>query len=129
MFNKVILVGHLGKNPDIKYFDSGSIVASFSIAVLDTFKKGTEKKQKTQWFNVKIWGKLAETAATYLRKGSKVLIEGKLSVEEYKNKEDVKVRRTYINADKFIFLNKKEKAPRITPVRDEIEEYDEDIDY
>jgi single-strand DNA-binding protein len=77
--NSVQLIGRLGKDPEIRTFDSGKKQATFSIATSETYKnqKG-EKVEETQWHNLVIWGKLADIAGQYLKKGSEVAVEGKL---------------------------------------------------
>src|SRR6478736_7779102 len=82
--NSVHLIGHLGNDPEVRNFDSGKRKASFSIATSETYKnqKG-EKVQETQWHNLVIWGKLADIAGQYLKKGSEVAIEGKLVHRAY----------------------------------------------
>ena len=85
--NKVILVGNLGKKPDMKYTQSNVAVANFSIATSEEWKdKGSgDKKTKTEWHNVVFFGKLAEIAEQYLDKGSQVYIEGKLETSTWKD--------------------------------------------
>jgi single-strand DNA-binding protein len=92
--NKVILVGTLGKDPETKYMPSGSAVTSFSVATSESWKDKTsgEKQEHTEWHNIVIFGKLAEIASEYLKKGSQVYLEGKIKTEKYQ-KEGV---------DKFI---------------------------
>ena len=83
--NKVILVGNLGVDPEVRFMPNGNAVANITIATSDTWKdKNTgEKKERTEWHNVVIFGKLAEIAGEYLKKGSKVYIEGQLKTEQY----------------------------------------------
>ena len=85
--NKVILVGNLGKDPEIRYLPSGGAVANFSIATSESWKdKNTgEQKEKTEWHNISIFGKLAEIAGEYLRKGSQVYIEGALQTRKWQD--------------------------------------------
>lgn len=85
--NKVILVGNLGKDPDIRYMPSGGAVANFSVATSESWKdKNTgEQKEKTEWHNISIFGKLAEIAGEYLRKGSQVYIEGALQTRKWQD--------------------------------------------
>ena len=85
--NKVILVGNLGKDPEIRYLPSGGAVANFSIATNESWKdKSTgEQKEKTEWHNISIFGKLAEIAGEYLRKGSQVYIEGALQTRKWQD--------------------------------------------
>ena len=83
--NKVIVLGHLGQDPDVRFMPNGGAVANLSIATSNTWKdKQTgEQKEKTEWHRVVIFGKLAEIAGEYLRKGSHVYIEGKLQTRKY----------------------------------------------
>ena len=83
-FNKVILVGNLGRDPELRYTAQGTPVCSFSIATNERRKdKNGEMQDQTTWFRVTLWNRLAETASQYLQKGKQVYIEGRLRVEEY----------------------------------------------
>jgi single-strand DNA-binding protein len=106
--NSVKLIGHLGKDPEVKTFDSGKKMASFSIATTDSYKnlKG-EKVQDTQWHNLVIWGKLADVASQYLKKGSEVAIEGKLVHRAYETSEGQKRYITEINVHDMLMLGRK----------------------
>lgn len=85
--NKVILVGNLGKDPEIKYTPSGSAVAKFSIATSYRYKDKNEQWQdQTEWHNVVAWARLAEIAGEYLKKGSKVYVEGRLQTRSWDDK-------------------------------------------
>ena len=85
--NKVILVGNLGKDPEIRYMPSGGAVANFSIATSESWRDKTtgEQKEKTEWHNISIFGKLAEIAGEYVRKGSQVYIEGQLQTRKWQD--------------------------------------------
>lgn len=87
--NKVILVGNLGQDPEVKFMPSGEAVANISIATSESWKdKQTgEQKEKTEWHRVVMFGKLAEIAGEYLKKGSKVYIEGKLQTRKWTNQQ------------------------------------------
>ena len=86
--NKVILVGNLGKDPEVRHLDNGRAVASFSIATSETYKnKSGERVTNTEWHNVVLWSPLAEIAEKYLKKGGKVYIEGKLTSRSYDDKD------------------------------------------
>ena len=83
-FNKVILVGNLGRDPELRYTAQGTPVCSFSIATNERRKdRNGEMQDHTTWFRVTLWNRLAETASQYLQKGKQVYIEGRLRVEEY----------------------------------------------
>lgn len=83
--NKVILIGNLGKDPEMRTLESGQAVTSFSIATSETYndRKTDEKVTATEWHNIVMWGKLAEIADKYLKKGSKIYCEGKLKSRSY----------------------------------------------
>jgi single-strand DNA-binding protein len=106
--NSVKLIGLLGKDPEIKTFESGKKMASFSIATTDSYKnqKG-EKVQDTQWHNVVIWGKLADVAGQYLKKGNEVAIEGKLVHRAYETTAGEKRYITEINVNEMLMLGRK----------------------
>jgi len=105
--NSVHLIGHLGNDPEVRTFDSGKKKASFSIATSETYKnqKG-EKVQETQWHNLVIWGKLADIAGQYLKKGSEIAIEGKLVHRAYETGGEKKYI-TEINVNDMLMLDKK----------------------
>ncbi len=106
--NSVKLIGHLGKDPEVRTFESGKKMATFSIATSDTYKnqKG-EKVKDTQWHNLVIWGKLADIAGQYLRKGNEVAIEGKLVHRAYETASGEKKYITEINVNEMLMLGKK----------------------
>ena len=86
--NKVILVGNLGKDPDVRYMPSGSAVANVTLATSETWKdKQTgEKQERTEWHNIAFFGRLAEIAGEYLKKGSQVYVEGSLRTRKWQDK-------------------------------------------
>ena len=106
--NNVQLIGNLGKDVEIKKFDSGKIKAKISLATSDFYKndKG-EKVQETEWHNIVAWGKVAENMNTILSKGSEVLIKGKIQSRSYKDKEDNAKYITEIVASDFLCFDKK----------------------
>jgi len=87
--NKCIIIGTLGKDPETRFIPSGGAVTNFSVATNETWKdKQTgEKQEKCEWHNISIFGKLAEIAGEYLKKGSQVYLEGKITTEKWKDKE------------------------------------------
>lgn len=88
--NKVILLGNLGKEPEVRHLENGRAVANFSIATSETYKnKQGEKVTNTEWHNVVLWTPLAEIAEKYLNKGNQVYIEGKLTSRSYEDKDGV----------------------------------------
>jgi single-strand DNA-binding protein len=88
--NKVILVGHLGKNPDLRTLDGGVNVASFPLATSETFNKDGRKVEQTEWHNIVMWRGLADVASKFLKKGKLVYIEGKLRTRTFEDKEGLK---------------------------------------
>tara|TARA_R110002153_G_scaffold211915_1_gene364484 strand:+ start:969 stop:1445 length:477 start_codon:yes stop_codon:yes gene_type:complete len=100
--NKVILVGNLGKDPDVKYTPQGKAVTNLALATSESWKdQQGQVQEKTEWHRVCIFGKLAEIAGEYLRKGSQVYIEGKLQTRKWKNKEGQDQYTTEIVLDPF----------------------------
>lgn len=107
--NKVILVGNLGKDPEVRYLEGGVAVANFSIATSETYKdKNGNKVESTEWHNIVMWRGLAEVAEKYLRKGMQVYIEGKLRTRSWDDKDGNKRYTTEVLADNMVMLGKKD---------------------
>lgn len=106
--NKVILIGRLGKDPEVRNLDNGAVVANFSIATSESYKDRTtgEKKEVTEWHNIVLWRALAEIAQKFLRKGDMVYIEGKLRTRSWE-KDGVTRYTTEIVADNMNMLSPK----------------------
>jgi single-strand DNA-binding protein len=103
--NKVILIGHLGRDPEVKYTQDGKAVANFSIATSESWKdRDGNKQDKTEWHNVVIWGKLADICKQYLAKGRQVYVEGKIQTREYTDREGNKKKITEIVANQMVML-------------------------
>jgi single-strand DNA-binding protein len=104
--NKVILVGNLGRDPEIRYLPSGQTVASFSVATTERFKgRDGQMRDQTEWHNVVVYGKQAETCGQYLKKGRQVYIEGRLTTRQWEAKDGSGKRsRTEIVALRVQFL-------------------------
>ena len=103
--NKVILVGNLGQNPELKYLPSGQPVCEFSLATNDAFTdKQGQKQERTEWHRIKTWGKTAENCGQYLQKGRTVYVEGRLTTRSYDDKEGQKKYITEIVAQQVVFL-------------------------
>lgn len=105
--NKVILVGHLGKDPEVRYLEGGVSVASFPLATTETYNKDGRKVEQTEWHNIVLWRSLADVAAKFLQKGKLVYIEGKLRTRSFEDKEGVKKYTTEIVAENFTMLGRK----------------------
>ena len=109
MINKVILVGRLGKDPEIKSTPGGTTVAKFTMATDEKFTdKSGEKQERTEWHNIVAWARLAEICGQYLRKGSLVYIEGSIRTDSWEDKESGQKRyRTEIIAREMKMLDRK----------------------
>ena len=86
--NKVILIGHLGKDPEVRYMPSGNAVCNVTLATSDSwkYKQSGEQKDRTEWHNLVFYGRLAEIAGEYLRKGSQAYVEGRLQTRKWQDK-------------------------------------------
>lgn len=103
--NRVILIGNLGKDPEIRSLEGGVKVANFSLATTETYKgKNGEKVESTEWHNIVLWRGLAEVAESYLKKGNTIFIEGKLKTREWNDKDGNKRYTTEIVADNMVML-------------------------
>jgi single-strand DNA-binding protein len=111
--NRVFLIGNLGADPEIKHYEGGTIRTTLNVATHETWKdqKG-EKQERTEWHRVKVWGKAAETCATYLSKGSQVCIEGRIQTRKWTDKEGKERYSTEIIADHVTFLSSKKGGAR-----------------
>ena len=115
--NKAILVGNLGKDPEIRYMPNGDAVCSFSIATSEqwTDKNSGEKREQTEWHNIVTFRKLAEICGKYLAKGSSVYIEGKIKTEKWQDKEGNDRYTTKIIADEMRMLGGKRDGEQSAP--------------
>ena len=109
--NKVILVGNLGKDPEIRHLDSGVAVANFSLATTESYtNKQGERVNQTEWHNVVLWRGLADIAEKYLKKGNSVYIEGKIVTRKWEDKDSNTRYSTDIVADKMTMLGSKQES-------------------
>ena len=107
--NKVILIGNLGKDPEVRYLDSGVAVANFSLATTENYKnKEGERISQTEWHNIVLWRGLAVVAEKWLKKGSSVYIEGKIRHRKWEDKEGNTRYNTEILGDNMTMLGKKD---------------------
>ena len=125
--NKVILVGRLGQNPEVRYTPSGAAVANFSVATNEnwTDKQG-QKQERTEWHRVVVWGKLAELCNQYLSKGRQVYLEGRLQTREWEDKTGVKKYTTEVHAQTVQFLGGQAGAGEGRPSRGQAQEFNQD---
>jgi single-strand DNA-binding protein len=110
MFNKVILIGNLPRDPELRYTPQGTSVCNFGIAVNRRYKQGDEVKDEVTFINVVVFGKQADTCGQYLNKGSAVLIEGRLQERRWETEEGQKRSRHEVVAQNVRFLSKKQGA-------------------
>lgn len=105
--NKVILIGNVGKDPEVKHLDKGVSVAKFSLATSETYKKDNQKVTNTEWHNIVAWRGLAEVAEKYVKKGTPLYIEGKIRTRSWDDKDGNKRYTTEIVADTMQLLGQK----------------------
>ena len=112
--NKVILIGNLGKDPEIRRLENGAIVASFSIATSESFtdKNSGEKKEITDWHDIVLWRGLAEIAEKYIRKGTKIYVEGKLKKRSWQAKEGNTKYNTEVIGEELTILSRLETSDK-----------------
>jgi len=109
--NKVMIIGHLGRDPEMRYTPSGRPVTTFTVAVSRSWNSGDgERHSETEWFNVVAWGNLAETCKQYLGKGQQVYIEGRLQTRRWDDKEGAKHTSVEIVANEMIFLGERREG-------------------
>jgi single-strand DNA-binding protein len=112
--NKAQLIGNVGKDPDVRYLDSGVVVATFPLATTDrayTLPNGTQVPERTEWHNIVLWRGLAETAEKYVHKGDKLYIEGKIRSRSYDDQNGVKRYVVEIFADNMEMLTPRSAQP------------------
>ncbi|HHP7240935.1 MAG TPA: single-stranded DNA-binding protein [Cyclobacteriaceae bacterium] len=120
--NKVILLGNLGKDPEIRNFETGRSVTNFPLATSETYKnRDGEKVTKTEWHNVVLWSPLSEIAEKYLTKGDQVYIEGKITTRSYEDKEGTKKYITEVVGREMTLLGKAKGADSISEQSDAYE--------
>src|SRR5262245_35430099 len=103
--NKVILVGNLGRDAELRYTPGGAAVAKFSVATTEVWNdKGGQRQERTEWHNIDLWGKQAESLSEYLVKGKQVYVEGRLQTDEYTDKEGNKRKSTRVRCDRVVLL-------------------------
>lgn len=108
--NKVILIGNLGKDPEVRHLENGAVVANFSIATTESYKdKNGNKVDNTEWHSIVAWRGLAEVAEKYLKKGSSVFLEGKLKTRSWE-KDNITRYTTEVVIDNLVMLGNKSKG-------------------
>lgn len=103
--NVVMLIGHLGRDAELRYTPAGAAVTTFSLATTETWTdKDNRRQEKTEWHRVVLWGKVASALAEYLTKGKQVYVSGRLQTREWKDKDGLRRFATEVRADKVILL-------------------------
>ena len=103
--NKVILVGNLGRDAEVRYTPGGAAVSKFSIATTEVWNdKSGQRQERTEWHNIDLWGKQAESLSEYLVKGKQVYVEGRLQTDEYTDKDGIKRKSTKVRCDRVVLL-------------------------
>lgn len=127
--NRVILVGRLGRDPETRYTSSGQAVCNFTLATNEVFRsRAGERQERTEWHRIVIWGKLAETAQQYLKKGSLVYIEGRIQTRQWDDRDGNKRTSTEIVASTFRMLGGRgEGAAELEPSAPEAEAAEPEI--
>jgi single-strand DNA-binding protein len=127
--NKVILVGNLGKDPEVKYLDNGVAVANFSLATTENYKnKQGERVSQTEWHNIVLWRGLAEVAEKYLKKGSSIYIEGKIKNRKWEDKDGNTRYNTEILGDNMTMLGTKPSTEE-TSLKTNTQETNDDLPF
>ena len=118
--NKVILIGNLGKDPEIKYLEGNIARANFSLATSEFHKdKNGNKVEQTEWHNIVVWRTIAESAEKVLKKGTQIYVEGKLQTRQWIDKDGIKRNITEIVGESCFLLQKKENNPNQAPTNNE----------
>lgn len=113
MLNKVMLIGYLGKDPEVRYTNTGTAVCNFTIATTERWHDPSgQRKEATEWHKITVWGKLADICGQYLRKGSKVYIEGKLQTRKWQDQNGQDRSTTEISAREMTMLDGKPQEQR-----------------
>ena len=106
--NKVILIGNLGQDPEARFTPQGTAVTNLSVATNESWKdQSGETQDRTEWHRVVMYGRMAETASEYMKKGQMVYVEGRLHTREWEDKNQIKRRTTEISCDNFTMLGKR----------------------
>ena len=136
--NKVILIGNVGKGPDVRYLDSGVAVATFSLATTErgyTLQNGTQVPDRTEWHNIVLWRGLAQTAEKYVHKGDKLYIEGKIKSRSYDDQNGIKRTIVEIFADNMEMLTSRgaaqapAAAPQAAPIQQPADNASDDLPF
>ena len=124
--NKVLLIGHLGADPESRFTTSGNAVANLNLATNESWRSSEgDTKEKTEWHRIVLFGKMAETAAEYMKKGQLVFIEGRLQTRSWEDKDKVKRYTTEILCDNFTMLGRKSEDGGTSSAQKDIDPEDD----
>jgi len=124
--NKVLLIGHLGADPESRFTTSGSAVANLNLATNESWRSSEgDTKEKTEWHRIVLFGKMAETAAEYMKKGQLVFVEGRLQTRSWEDKDKVKRYTTEILCDNFTMLGRKSEDGGTSSAQKDIDPEDD----
>jgi single-strand DNA-binding protein len=109
--NRVLLIGNVGRDPEVRFTQNGTAVASFSIATSEVFggRDGGERQERTEWHNIVVWGRQAEIAGQYVRKGRQLFVEGRLQTRDWVDPQGVKHYKTEVVAQRFLLLGRRDE--------------------
>lgn len=111
--NKVILIGNLGQDPEARFTPQGTAVANLSVATNESWKdQSGEMQDRTEWHRIVMYGRMAETASEYMKKGQMVYVEGRLHTREWEDQNQIKRKTTEIRCDNFTMLGRRSDAPQ-----------------
>ena len=130
--NKVILVGNLGQDPEARVTPKQTAVTNLSIATNETWKnQNGEPQDRTEWHRIVMYGKMAETAAEYMKKGQMVYVEGRLETNEWEDQNQVKRKTTQVRCDNFTMLGRRQEGSQVTENAgsEQVESSDDDIPF
>lgn len=115
--NRVLLIGNVGRDPVVRYTQSGTAVANFSIATNEVFggREGTERQERTEWHNIVVFARQAEIASQYVRKGRQLFVEGRLQTRDWVDPQGVKHYKTEIVCNRFLLLGRRDDADQSAP--------------
>ena len=111
MYNMLIAIGNVGKDPEMKFTPDGKPVTTFSVATNHSFTKDGQKQTETEWFNIVVWNKQAELCNQYVTKGKRVYVEGRLRTRSWEGQDGQKKYRTEVVASKVLFLDRNGQGP------------------
>jgi len=129
--NKVIIVGNLGQDPEARFTPQGTAVTNLSVATNESWKNQSgEIQDRTEWHRVVMYGKMAETASEYMKKGQMVYVEGRLQTNEWEDQNQVKRKTTEIRCDNFTMLGRRsDSTQRSTAQNNTTEDQDDDLPF